>query len=74
VSKDQDLREVAANLHGPKRALDVAYNELGMEMQQRGLASKARIDAVKDALKALDAALPKETRKLIAEAEHSNDG
>lgn len=69
MTKEQDFAEVGTELSKAKRALDLAYNDLGVEMQQGSTASKGRIDAVKDALKSLDDALPKETRKKLAETE-----
>lgn len=69
MSKEQDLAEVGVELSAAKRAFVLSYNDLVVEMQQGGTASRARIDAVKDALKALEDALPKETRKKLAEAE-----
>lgn len=69
MAKEQDLAEVSVGLSSARKALDQAYNDLGVEMQQTGLVQRHRLDAVKDALKALEDALPKETRKLNAEAE-----
>jgi hypothetical protein len=69
MSKEQDLSEVGTEMSHAKDELVFAYNDLTVEMQQGGTASRARIDRVKDALKDLEGALPKETRKLLAEAE-----
>jgi heme oxygenase len=64
---EQDFAEVSVAMSAAKKALDAAYKDLGVEMQQGGTASRGRIHAVKDAMAALDEALPKETRKLLAE-------
>jgi hypothetical protein len=69
MSKEQDFAEVGAEMSAAKDAVLAAYNDLTVEMQQGGTASKVRLDRVKVALKELDRALPKETRKLLSEAE-----
>lgn len=70
MAEEQDFVEVRENLSHAKDAFVQAYNDLGVEMQHTGTASAGKIGAVKDALKALDEALPKETRKKIAELEN----
>lgn len=69
MAKEQDLAEVSADMSKAKDALLFAYNDLGVEMQQRGTVARHRLDAVKEACDALCESLPKETRKLNAEVE-----
>lgn len=69
MAKEQDFGEVAAAMSSAKDALLAAYNDLGVEMGQGGTASKARIKAVKEALRELSESLPHETRKKLADLE-----
>lgn len=69
MSKEQTYAEAWQPMSDAKKKLLQAYNDLAVEMQQTGLVQRHRLDTLKGTLKAMEDALPKETRKKVAEAE-----